>query len=183
MALISQADLEARIGRSLTSEESTDFSVINSELQSNVERKIGSSVEEATATTKVYDGGVQHLKINPCTDITAVKLLDDDLDAVYTYDTSDYQTEPANQTLKTMIRHRVGFMTGINNIQVTAKFSTYGDTDVTNIIKGAMLDFLSSEISASGNIKKESIEGYSIEYASTESKNALDKLNYLFPEV
>ena len=184
MALIAQSDLEARIGRALTAEEASSFTVINAALQAYVEKLIGSSVEAANASSRYYDGGVQHLSVDPCTDISRIDLVDDDYNAVYEYDTSDYTTDPVNQTLKTMLRHRSGcWVTGINNIKVTAKFSTYGDTSTTNIIKDALLDALASEIQNSNNIQKESIEGYSVEYASTEAKSALNKIRYLFPGI
>lgn len=183
MALIAQADLEARLGRTLTSEESTAFVAINSATQASVERMIGSKLEAATATSRYYDGGVQHLAIDPCTDITSVDLLDDDLASVYTYDTTDYQAAPVNKTLKTMIRHRVRFVTGLNNIRVTAKFSINEDSDVLAIVKDALLDMLAAEVTSNNNIKKETIEGYSVEYTSTETKTALDKIKYLFPGI
>jgi len=184
MALISQADLEARLGRSLTSDEATAFLVINSATQSYVENTIGSSVEAVSETTRYFDGGVQHLRIDPCTSITALKQVDDDGAVVYTYDTTDYTTDPKNKTCKTMIRHRSGpFMNGMNNISVTAKFSIYEDTGYLNIVKNAMLDFLASEIQNVSNITKESIEGYSVEYAQSESQSALAPIKYLFPEI
>lgn len=184
MALISKADLEAKLGRSLTTGESNAFSSTNDALQALVEKIIGSDLESTTATSRRYDGGVQHLAIDPCTEVTAVKLLDDDGDAVYTYDPTDYTVENVNKTLKRMLRHRSGpFQTGINNIQVTAKFSLAGDTDTLAIVKDAMLEALASEIQNNDNIKRESIEGYSIEFATTETKEALSRIKYLFPEV
>ena len=184
MALITQSDIEARLGRSLTAEETTTFTIVNSALQSKVEQMIGSDVESVSETTRYYDGGVQHLPINPCTNITSVKLVDDDQVATDTYDTTDYTTEPINKTLKTMLRHRSGaFSIGINNIAVAAKFSIYGDTDTLNIVKDAMINALVSEVNNSDNIKRESIEGYSIEYATTETKNSLASIKYLFPEI
>lgn len=184
MALISQSDIEARLGRSLTAEETTTFTIVNNALQSKVELMIGSDVEEVSETTRYYDGGVQHLPINPCTNITSVKLVDDDQVATDTYDTTDYTTEPINKTLKTMLRHRSGaFSIGINNIAIAAKFSIYGDTDTLNIVKDAMINALVSEVNNSDNIKRESIEGYSIEYATTETKNSLASIKYLFPEI
>lgn len=184
MALITQSDIEARLGRSLTAEETTTFTIVNNALQSKVELMIGSDVEEVSETTRYYDGGVQHLPINPCTNITSVKLVDDDQVATDTYDTTDYTTEPINKTLKTMLRHRSGaFSIGINNIAVAAKFSIYGDTDTLNIVKDAMINALVSEVNNSDNIKRESIEGYSIEYATTETKNSLASIKYLFPEI
>lgn len=184
MALISQSDIEARLGRSLTAEETTTFTIVNNALQSKVELMIGSDVEEVSETTRYFDGGVQHLPINPCTNITSVKLVDDDQVATDTYDTTDYTTEPINKTLKTMLRHRSGaFSIGINNIAIAAKFSIYGDTDTLNIVKDAMINALVSEVNNSDNIKRESIEGYSIEYATTETKNSLASIKYLFPEI
>lgn len=184
MALISQSDLEARLQRSLTAEEATAFTIINSAVQAYVEKLIGSSVESKTATTRYFDGGVQHRRIDPCTDITAVAYVDDDQVVYSTFDTTDYTKEPINRTLKTMLRNRAGrFAVGINNVAVTAKFSIYGDTDVLNIVKDAILSALEGEINNNSNIKAESIEGYSITYASTEAKASLDKLKYLFPEV
>lgn len=38
MALITKVDLEARLGRDLTSEESTAFTIINAAVQSSVEK-------------------------------------------------------------------------------------------------------------------------------------------------
>jgi hypothetical protein len=184
MALIVQADLEARLGRTLSNDETTDFVLINAANQVYVERMIGSSLETASEATRYYDGGVQYLSINPCTDITAVKLVDEDQAVVETVDTSDYTKEPINKTLKTMVRCRYGrFYRGINNMAVTAKYSIAGDTDTVNIVKSAMLDALASEIDNSETIIKESIEGYSVEKAKPESKSLLDKIKFLFPEV
>jgi hypothetical protein len=184
MALISQSDLETRLERSLTADELSAFTTVNAANQAYVEGIIGSSVESVAEATRYFDGGVQHLSIDPCTDISAVKLVDDDQTVTDTLDTTDYVKEPINKTLKRMLRHRAGrFTTGMNNIAVTAKFSIYGDTDVLNIVKDALLQALVSEIDKSGDIKKESIEGYSVEFASTETRAALDKLRYFFPGV
>lgn len=184
MALISQSELEAKLGRSLTTDETSAFTLINSANQSYVEKWIGSSLESTTESTRYYDGGLQHLSIDPCTDITAVKLVDDDQSVIETIDSDYYTQEPINRTLKTMIRYRYGKLyCGINNIGVTAKFSIFADTDTLNIVKNALLNALASEIDNSGNITRESIEGYSVELAKPETKSALDSIKYLFPEV
>lgn len=184
MALLSQSDAEARLGRALTGSETSAFTVMNAALQAHVERLIGSSLEQAGVTTRYYDGGVQHLRVDPCTDVASVKLVDDDLSAVYTYDTSDYAVEPLNRTLKTWLRHRSGpFVTGLNNIAVEAKFSIFGDTNTLNTVKNALLEALVAELENNDNVKRESIEGYSVEYASTEAKDALATIRFLFPEI
>lgn len=184
MALIAQSELEARLGRPLTAEEVSAFNIINSANQAYVESLIGSGVESVDETTRYFDGGVQHLAINPCTSISSVKYVDDDTTVEFTLDTTDYTKEPVNKTLKTMLRNRAGrFQVGINNVAVAAKFSIYEDANTLAMIKDALLSALEASISASGNILKESIEGYSVEYASKESKSALDKVKLLFPEI
>lgn len=103
---------------------------------------------------------------------------------MYNYDTTDYTKEPINKTLKRYIRHRSGaFMNGINNIRVTAKFSIYDDTEMLNVVKSALLDAIVAEMQNANNVKKESIEGYSVEYVTAESKNAFSSIRLLFPEV
>lgn len=181
MALITQSDLEARLGRSLTAEEQSAFPIINDATQAWVERFLGTGVEAVEATTRYYDGGLQHLDIDLATDVSAINIVDDDLIVTDTLDTSDYSVEPSVGTLKSMIRHRSGggFRTGLNNIKVTAKFSIYGDEKVRAIVKNAMLDMLEQAIGNSDNIKKESIEGYTVEYGEfkeTPSMKALDSL-------
>ena len=184
MSLITQSDLETRLGRSLTAEEASSFTSINEGMQSLVESITGTSLEAVAESSRYFDGGVQHLSITPCTSITSLDLVDDDQVVVYNYDTTDYTKEPINKTLKRYLRHRSGsFQRGINNIKVTAKFSIYEDSNVLKIVKDAMLNALVSETENADNVKRESIEGYSIEYATTEAKNALSKLTYLFPEV
>lgn len=184
MALISQADLEARLDRSLTTAEASAFTLVNAALQALIEKQIGSSVETAAPATRYYDGGVQHLKIDPCTAITAISYVDDDENVLETFQNEEYTLEPRNNTLKTMVRIRnTYFIRGFNTVAVTAKFSIFDDTPTLNIVKDAMLEALVSEIDNSDNILKESIEGYSVEFASTETRNALNNIRYLFPEV
>jgi hypothetical protein len=185
MALISQSDLEARLGRSLTAEESSAFTIINNALQSEVEALIGSDVESVSASTRYFNGGVQHLRIDPCTSITAVTQVDDDDTVIYTYVTSDYVKEPKNRTVQTMLIHRnsCGFITGIKNIAVTAKFSIYEDTDTLNIVKDALIEALIAEIENNDDIQSESIEGYSVTYGTTQSKELFSTVKYLFPQV
>lgn len=175
--LISQSDLEARLGRSLSTNEVSTFAIINPAMQRSVERLIGSSIENVSETTRRYDGGLTNLPIDPCTDVTSVKVIDEDDNLVELVDTSDYTLEPVNRTLKTMVRYRWGkFPRGFNVIQVAAKFSIYGDSELLAIVKNALLDMLASEINRSDNIKRESIEGYSIEYATTETQDVYNTL-------
>lgn len=183
MALISQTEIEQRLGRPLTADEVDSFNTINQAMQFEVERMIGSDIEPVQPATRYYDGGVQHLAIDPCTDITAIKYVDDDENVVETLDTTDYTLEPRKYTMKTMVRHRNKFYTGINNVAITAKFSINGDAKVLEIVRNALINALVAEIQNIGNIKRENIEGYSVEYIIPESKSALNSIKYLFPEV
>lgn len=184
MALISQSELEARLGRSLTAEEASAFTLINAALQAHVEKMIGASVEAVEATTRYFDGGVQHLKIGPVMSVTSLTQVDDSNTLIQTYTTSDYVVDPTYKDIKMMIRHRSGpFVNGINNIAVTGKFSIYDDEDMRNIVKDSMLDALVSEIQNTSNISKESIEGYSVEYISSDAKAALSRIKFYFPEI
>lgn len=184
MALISKSDVEARIGRSLTASETSAFAIINAAVQAHVENIIGSSVESVGATTRYYDGGKQNLQIDPCTSITAVKYVDSDVNVEQTLEDSDYTTEPVNRTLKWVVRSRYGrFYTGFNNVSITAKFSIYEDTSMLSIVKDAMLGAIESEVGNSDNIIKESIEGYSVEFASTEAKASLSKIYAVLPRI
>jgi hypothetical protein len=183
MALITQADVEAKLGRTLTAEEVTSFTITNASVQAQIERIIGSSVEDATVTTRYYDGGVQHLKIDPCTDIDAITYVDDDQVVYDTLDATDYVLDPINSTMKTQLRHRVVTPTGICNVGVTAKFSIYADAKVLAIVKDCILGSIVNEIQNIGNVKSESIEGYSVTFDNTATADALAPIKYLFPEV
>lgn len=179
MALLSQAEVEARLQRSLSAKEATLFVAAQAAAQAAIEQKLNVSVESTTATSRYYDGGVQHLSIDLCTDITSVEYVDDDDNSTLTLDTSDYTLEPRNKTLKSMLRHRVKTATGINNVKVTAKFSTYGDTEATTIVKNAMLDMVVETLVNTGNVKKESLEGYSVEYRDFKDTPNIIALNNL----
>ena len=183
MALITKSDIENKIGRTLNTDESNSFAVVNAGLQAYVEKIIGSSIEEANTAGRYYDGGVQHLSIDPATDITEVALVNEDNSIVEVLNSVDYTLEPVNATLKTMVRHRSKFATGINNIKVTGKFSIYGDSKVLAIVKDSLINAIVSELTNNSNIKRESIEGYSVEYISNEAKTALSPIKYIFAGV
>jgi len=183
MALITKTDVENKLGRTLNSSEENSFTIINAQLQALVEKMIGSNIEAVSLSGRYYDGGVQHLAIDPCTGVTEVALVNDDNTIIEVLDSSDYTIEPVNRTLKTMIRHRAKFGTGINNIKVTAKFSIYDDSKILDIVKGALINAVASELVNSSNIKRESIEGYSVEYITNETKDSLNAIKYIFAGV
>jgi len=184
MALIAQAELEQRLNRSLTANEVALFPLVNAALQNYVEEMIGSSLEPVSPTLRYYDGGVQHLAIDPCSNITEVTYRDENQLVDDTIDPDDYTTYPANKTIKTQITARFGrFVKGYNNIGVTAKFSIADDTKTIAIIKRSLLEMLAAEIESNDNIARESIEGYSVEYVKSETKDQLDRLAFLYQRI
>lgn len=177
MSLIAQSDLEKKIGRTLNADEQSLFPTLNTAIQSYVERRLGTSVESETESTRYYDGGVQNLQIDPCTDLTAVKYVDSDSDLIETLLTTEYTSEPVNRTLKTMVRNRYGrFISGMNVVGVTAIFSTYADEDVRAITKSAILDMLAQTMENQEIVSKESIEGYTVEYTAFKETTAMNAL-------
>lgn len=165
MALITQTQVESRLGRQLTTDEANSFDIINQSAQTYVERMLGSSVESVSPSTRYYDGGVQYLEIDPCTAITDVKYVDASQVTESTLLATDYTTEPVNRTLKTLIRARYNrFNWGINNVAVTAKFSVYDDSQTLSIVKNALLDMLVQVIDGKESVSSESIEGYSVSF-------------------
>lgn len=183
MGLIKQADLEGRLSRSLTTEEQSVFPTINAAIQSELERYLSTSLEAVEASARYFDSGMQHMSIDLCTDVTSIQEVDDDLAVVQTLDSTDYQVEPVNKTLKTYIRFRnSGQPRGLNNVKVTAKFSLYGDSEARNIIIGVLLDMLAKKVSSEsikGEVTKESIEGYSVEFARYKDLDKLKNFNVL----
>jgi hypothetical protein len=183
MALITQQEVEDRLGRDLSTAEQSAFSIINEAVQAYVEDVlIGSSVEDVSATARQYDGGLQNVTIDPCTDISSVQLVDNFGNVEYTYQDEDYDQEPVNRTLKSTVRHLSGkFTNGPNRLKVTAKFSIYNDAGTLAIVKNALISAIVTEVQARGNIKSESIEGYSITYMDKHSREALSEIKSLFP--
>lgn len=184
MALVSQSDIEARIGRSLTATEASAFTGIRDAIESHVKSVIGSDIENVSPVTRYYDGGIMNLPIDPCTNITAVKIVDENYDDIETLTDDLYALAPINSTIKQMVRYRPGRTPrGLNNISVTAKFSIYGDSDVLAVVKDAIISAIESEIGNEEGIKSESIEGYSVTYMDSATKDILKPINYLFPRI
>jgi hypothetical protein len=167
MALITQTELENKLGRSLTADEIANFAIMNVAVQSYVERMLGTSVETETPATRYYDGGLQNLEIDPCMAITAVGYVDAYNNPQYVLATNEYTIEPNTRAVKTMVRNRWGkFASGMNNVAITATFSIYDDPDTLAIVKNAMLDILDQVIENKESVTQESIEGYSVNYGS-----------------
>lgn len=172
MAYTSSTLIENYLQRTLNANETALLAILIPAIKVWLDRKLNSTFDSATETTRYYDGGVKNLDIDPCTNITDVDSLNDDGTSGYDYDlttTPEVLFEPRNETVKREIRKRNGrFPSGIQNIAVTATFSEYDGgvpTDiqtVATILAAAVL--IASVQSNNSDVASESLEGHTITY-------------------
>lgn len=162
MSYSNQSNVESLLKRELLDEEEQVLSLVFDVVDKYIDEKVGGSFGTVTPTTRLYDGnGERILDIDPCTDITVVEALDNDGDVIKTYDLDDLRLRPINDTVKRWIEHiYFGFGRGFANIRITAKFSlgaVPGDIEylATYLTTKYFNDYVT------GNLKSESIEGYS----------------------
>lgn len=176
MAYTSQTLIEQYLQRSLTASEVSFLSTLIPAVKLYIDQKLNTTFDSVSATTRVYEGGVQHLDIDPASNITAVASLNDDGTTSYTYTVNDeYTLSPANSTIKTEIIARgFKFPFGDNRIAVTASFSEY-DGAVPQDIQMVATRLCAGIInqgkvdSSGGNVSSESLEGHSISYDTSVS--------------
>lgn len=172
MAYTSTTLVQNLIGRTLTANETAFLAILIPAIKIWIDKKTSSTFDTAAETSRRYDGtGGRSLDIDPCTDITNVRTVDAEGDEVTDYTSgTDYVAEPYNQTIKRELRLRGrGFPKGVANVEVTAKFSEYGDTnavpeDIQAIATQMAAAVLQSGTGTADNIKSESLEGHSITY-------------------
>lgn len=160
--------------RALTADESALLSLLIPAIKKWIDLKTGSTFDQASATTRYYDGGSQSVDIDPATDITEVSLIDNDNveEQDYTLYT-DYVLEPQNENVKREIVKRSGkFPSGLRRIAVTAKFSEY-DSGIPEDIQ-MVATRLAANLIQSGtdvntsNIQSESLEGHTVYYGTSQ---------------
>lgn len=167
--------------RTLTAQESDTLAMLIPAVSKWIDNHLGTTFNETDeVTTREYDGeGGSILTIDPCTSITSVVGVNQDFDTDYAYDADDYVAMPQNDTVKTWLRKRAGrWPRGIANIAVTAIYGSYDaeaggiPEDIqliaTRIVAGIIRGTYNDDNSE--GIKRETIEGHSVEY-STSSDN------------
>lgn len=162
MSYSSQSNVENLLKRELLEEEENVLDLVFDVVDKYIDEKVGGSFGIVTATTKLYDGnGERVLDIDPCTDVTVVEALDNDGDVIKTYDLDVLRLRPINDTVKRWIELlNYGFIKGVANIRVTAKFSLGAvPSDIEYLATYLATKYFSDYIT--GNLKSESIEGYS----------------------
>ena len=162
MAYTNLTNVENLLKRELTDEEANVLPLILDVVDKYIDEQVGGSFGDVSATSRLYDGtGDRILDIDPCTGITAVEVVDRDGDVLKTYDLDDLILRPVNDTVKRWIElPYFGFYRGSANIRVTAKFSL-GDvpSDIEYLATYLVTKYFNDYVT--GNIKSESIEGYS----------------------
>lgn len=185
-----QSTIENYLQRTLNASETGFLTVLLPAITLWLNNLLGSNFDNASETTRYYNGGFRNLDIEPCKDITAVTALNDDGSNSYAYDlttTPEVIAEPLNSTIKRELRKRNGcFPSGLKRIAVTAKFTEYDGAIPTDIKLIATI--LAAETlnqgkiaSSGGNVASESLEGHSITYDT--SASALDAIATKNPNI
>jgi len=167
MDYTTQADIEAQIKRVLTANELVMLPSWLAAVKAYIDSYTGSSFDTTPSlSTMYYPGGSKIIDIDPCTDISSVKLLDSSLTEVDTYILHEqYEALPQNDDIKTWLESRSGcFPAGLARIAVTAKFSLGALPDdikfvATTLVSGMVVEGMN------GKLMSEGIEGYSRAFA------------------
>lgn len=160
--------------RTLNDYEKVFLSTLLPAIKKWIDQKTGSTFDKVSETTRYYDGGGSSVDLDPCTDVTAVSLLDNEgnIENAYVANT-DYSLEPVNENVKNEIVRRHGcYPIGSSRVAVTAKFSEYDHGVPEDIqvvatrIAGAVIKGAKNDAQGAG-LKQESLEGHSVTYASS----------------
>lgn len=171
MAYTDSSQVSNFLQRALTAYETAELTNIIAAIKIWLDKRLNSTFDQVSETTRYYDGGARNLDIDPCTAISQVSAINDDGSGSYIYtDTYEIVTEPQNETVKREIRKRLAaFPRGVHRIAVSAKFSEY-DGGVPADIQIAATRLAAGVINAGriaglgGNVASESLEGHSITY-------------------
>lgn len=174
MAYTSKSLISNYLQRDLTEDEEGFLMVLIPAIKKWIDRQLNSTFDQATATTRYFDGGESVVDIDPATTITAVGSVQNDGSVADTYTSgNDYTTQPTNETVKTSILRRSGIWPyGSGRISVTAVFSEYDGgvpEDIQTIatrLAGSILKGTSDDAGNAG-VKREVIEGHDITYSSS----------------
>lgn len=188
MAYTTRAQIEQYLQRTLNTSEVGMLIIVLPSVKKWIDKTLGSTFDEAAESSRYYVGGTKYLSIDPCTAISEVMAVNDDLSDSYEYTVNtEYIAEPINETVKNeIIKVNGTFPSGSKRIKVTAKFSEYSNGVPEDIQMAATI--LASEVlnqgrnaSVGGNIKSESLEGHRVEYDT--SDNTMEALSRDNPHV
>lgn len=167
MSYTSQANIEAFLGRNLTTSEEAYLDLLLALVDTTIDEMLGGSYNPVV-TTKYYDGGYRIISIDPCYSITEVSVVDSDanntvLDSYVLGE--DLELQPINDTVKTYLEKRFGrFPIGIGKIGVSATFGLGANPPDSVVYLATYMAGIAISGAAQGGKKRESIEGYSVEF-------------------
>lgn len=162
--------------RTLTANETTFLALLIPAIKLWIDKKLSSTFDQASETSRYFDGGGRSVDLDPCTDITDVDAVNTDQTDSYDYtDQTEYIAEPQNETVKRELVKRNGhWPSGLGSIKVTAKFSEY-DSAVPEDIQ-TVATILAAEVlnqgkigSSGGTVSSEELEGHKISYDTSGS--------------
>lgn len=182
MAYTTQVLVEDYLGRVLTAKEVALFAVLLPAVKRWIDQTLGSTFDTAEASTRVYDAEGGIVDIDPVQAITKIEAVDYEGAASYAYTNgTEYVLYPQNETVKNELRARSGhgFTRGIGRIKVYGKFTEYDfagskvpeDIQIlaTRLVATQIRGLSADTVVDSAGVKKESVEGHSIEYITSES--------------
>ena len=180
MSYSNQSLVQDLLGRALTSSEVTLLPYIFAAVDGYIDNETGVTWGSASGT-KYFDGSsfpngyVNLISIPGASAVTSVSYVDSDGVASEPYDSSSYILGPLNSSTKTYIEFRSQFMwPGLGSIKVEGTFGggTVPD-DIIYLATYLTVKYLNAQgdtaSGVSGPVTKESLEGYSREYAGADS--------------
>lgn len=190
MAYSSEILVQNYLQRALNENEVAYLAVLLPAVKSWIDNKLNSTFDQASETSRYYEGGKTSLEIEPCTAITEVMAVNDDLSDSYEYTANtEYIAEPVNETVKRELRKVNGhFPRGAQRVKVTAKFSEFiADDGMPQDIQN-IATIIAAEVinqgkvqSSGGNVASESLEGHTVHYDT--SSSAMDGIATNNPNV
>lgn len=169
MAYTTNAIVAAYLKRDLSDDEEKTTAILIPFVDSWIDNHFSSHFDETSETTKRFDGnGSGTILIQPCQSISRVDLVASDGTVLDSYDLDTIIQEPINETVKNELRRASGyiFQDGAQNISVTAIFSEYIDDVPSDIqlLATRIVSLLLQNAGEAVGVKRESLEGHTIEY-------------------
>lgn len=176
-----QANVEGVLGRSLSSSESDALPFLLNAIDEFIDDAVGSAFTiPDDPATKYYDAEPSViLEIDPVyvdeDHGLIVSLVDADENVLSELDTSAYEARPRNEAVKTYIQHRNGLKwasegsSAVANIAVSGYFGRGEEAPADIQYLAAYLAAKYIGATKSGELKSESIEGYSRTFATIQA--------------
>lgn len=139
-----------------------------------------SYVDHQEATTRIFDGsGSKELYVDEFTNLEKIEVLDSLGSVYHTHElNTDWNLFPSNNDVKQSIRlYGYHFPDGYGNIRVTAVWGGRSTPQsIIMVATGLVSKYLLKMHSGASQFKKESIEGYSVEYLTSQDIDSDTKI-------